>query len=204
LGLPPTGFVFCCFNTAYKILPATYTGWMRILNAVPGSVLLLYAGNETAESNLHVQGRRHGVDPRRIIFAERLPSAEYLARYRAADLFLDTFPYNGGTTASDALWVGLPVLTRAGEAFSSRIAASLLAAMDVPELITSTQAEYERRAIELAESPARLAEIRGKLARSRNSSSLFDSPRFARTLEAAYIAIHDRYQAGLPPDHIWL
>lgn len=204
LGLPPIGFVFCCFNTSYKILPATFAGWMRILMAVPGSVLLLYAGHETAEMNLRASAGHHGVDPARLVFAKRLPPAEYLARHRAADLFLDTLPYNAGTTASDALWAGLPVLTLAGQSFASRIAASLLTAIGVPELITSTQQQYERLAIELSLNPGRLAQIRAKIQDNRLSSPLFDTPRFARNLEAAYIAIHDRYQAGLSPDHIKL
>jgi predicted O-linked N-acetylglucosamine transferase (SPINDLY family) len=204
LGLPPTGFVFCCFNTSYKILPATFAGWMRILGAVPGSVLLLYAGYEAAEMNLRTQAGQHGVDPGRLVFGKRLPPAEYLARYRAADLFLDTLPYNAGTTASDALWAGLPVLTLAGESFASRIAASLLTAIGVPELITSTQQQYEQLAIQLSLNPHRLAQIRAKIRDNRLSSPLFDTPRFARSLEAAYVAIHDRYQAGLSPDHLRL
>jgi predicted O-linked N-acetylglucosamine transferase (SPINDLY family) len=202
LGLPPKGFVFCCFNTSYKISPKTFAGWMRILKAVPGSVLLLFANHEAIETNLRAQAVRHGVDPRRLVFGERLPPAEYLARYRAADLFLDTLPYNAGTTASDALWAGLPVLTLTGEAFASRIAASLLSAIGVPELITSTQQQYEQLAIELALNPQRLARIRTRIQDNRLTSPLFDTPQFARNLEAAYTAIHDRYQAGLPPDHI--
>jgi predicted O-linked N-acetylglucosamine transferase (SPINDLY family) len=204
LGLPPKGFVFCCFNTSYKISPATFAGWMRILDAVPGSVLLLYANHEAIETNLRAQAARHSVDPRRLVFGERLPPAEYLARYRATDLFLDTLPYNAGTTASDALWAGLPVLTLTGEAFVSRTAASLLTAIGVPELITSTQQQYEQLAIELALNPQRLARIRSRIQDNRLTSPLFDTPQFARNLEAAYTAIHDRYQAGLPPDHIRL
>jgi predicted O-linked N-acetylglucosamine transferase (SPINDLY family) len=204
LGLPEKGFVFCCFNSSYKISPKTFAGWMRILKAVPGSVLLLYANQKTAETNLRAHSVRHGVDPQRLVFGERLPPAEYLARYRAADLFLDTLPYNAGTTASDALWAGLPVLTLTGEAFASRIAASLLSAIGVPELITSTQQQYEQLAIELASNPQRLAGIRTRIQDNRLTSPLFDTPLFARNLEAAYTAIHDRYQAGLPPDHIRL
>jgi predicted O-linked N-acetylglucosamine transferase (SPINDLY family) len=204
LGLPSTGFVFCCFNTSYKISPATFAGWMRILKAVPESVLLLYAGHATTENNLRTYAARHGVGPQRLVFGARLPPAEYLARYRAADLFLDTRPYNAGTTASDALWAGLPVLTSTGESFASRIAASLLTALGVPELITSTQRQYEQLAIELASSPQRLAQIRAKVQDNRLGSPLFDTPRFARNLEAAFTAIHDRYQAGSAPDHIRL
>ena len=201
LGLPSAGFVFCCFNTSYKISPATFAGWMRILKAVPASVLLLNADNEAMQTNLCAHAAQHEVDPRRLVFSWRLPPAEYLARYRAADLFLDTLPYNAGTTASDALWAGLPVLTLTGNSFASRIAASLLTALGVPELITSTQQQYEELAIELSLNPQRLAQIRAKVRENRLSSSLFDTPEFARNLEAAYAAIHDRYQAGLPPDH---
>jgi predicted O-linked N-acetylglucosamine transferase (SPINDLY family) len=154
--------------------------------------------------NLRTQAGQHGVDPGRLVFGKRLPPAEYLARYRAADLFLDTLPYNAGTTASDALWAGLPVLTLAGESFASRIAASLLTAIGVPELITSTQQQYEQLAIQLSLNPHRLAQIRAKIRDNRLSSPLFDTPRFARSLEAAYVAIHDRYQAGLSPDHLRL
>jgi predicted O-linked N-acetylglucosamine transferase (SPINDLY family) len=174
---------------------------MRILKAVPASVLLLNADNEAMQTNLCAHAAQHEVDPRRLVFSGRLPPAEYLARYRAADLFLDTLPYNAGTTASDALWAGLPVLTLTGNSFASRIAASLLTALGVPELITSTQQQYEELAIELSLNPQRLAQIRAKVRENRLSSSLFDTPEFARNLEAAYAAIHDRYQAGLPPDH---
>jgi predicted O-linked N-acetylglucosamine transferase (SPINDLY family) len=202
LGLPSAGFVFCCFNTSYKISPRTFAGWMRILTAVPGSVLFVYAGDENSATNLRAQAVRHDVDPLRLVFGGRLPPAEYLARYRAADLFLDTFPYNAGTTASDALWAGLPVLTLTGEAFASRIAASLLMAIGIPELITTEQQEYEQVAIELALNPRRLIDIRAKIQHNRLTSPLFDTPRFARNLEAAYTAIHDRYHAGSPPEHI--
>ena len=202
LVLPRSGFVFCCFNTSYKILPATFAGWMRILDSVPGSVLFLYARHEAARANLRAQARRHGVDPQRLVFGERMELPEYLARYRTADLFLDTLPYNAGTTASDALWAGLPVLTLSGEAYVSRTAASLLTAVGAPELITSTQQEYELLAIELALNPQRLREIRTKIQNNRLTSPLFDTARLARNLEAAYTIVHDRYLAGLPPDHV--
>jgi predicted O-linked N-acetylglucosamine transferase (SPINDLY family) len=202
LGLPSSGFVFCCFNTNYKILPGTFAAWMRILKQVPESTLLLYAGYDAVKSNLRRQAVQQEVDPRRLIFAERLQPPEYLSRYRAADLFLDTWPYNGGTTASDALWAGLPVLTLAGEAFASRVAASLLNAIGLPELIATTPQQYEELAIELASNPRRLAQITSRLRENRLSSALFDTPRFTRNLEAAYTAIHDRYQAGLAPEHV--
>ena len=204
LGLPPTGFVFCCFNNNYKILPGTFEGWMRILQRVAGSVLFLYAGNERAASNLRQEAARRGGDAGRLVFGKRLPVPEYLARYRAADLFLDTLPYNAGTTASDALWAGLPVLTCAGDAFASRVAASLLHAIHLPELITSTQEEYENLAVELATNPQKLGQIRQQLANNRLTTPLFDTPRFTKHLEAAYTKMYARYQADLPPEHIYI
>jgi predicted O-linked N-acetylglucosamine transferase (SPINDLY family) len=202
LGLPANGFVFCCFNSSFKILPKTFASWMRILKAVPSSVLFIFANHPATETNLRAHAASHGVDSHRLVFGKRLPPEEYLARYRTADLFLDTQPYTAGTTASDALWAGLPLLTLTGESFSSRTAASMLAAIGAPELITSTQQQYEQLAIELASSPQRLATIRAKIQDNRLSSPLFDTPRFARNLEAAYTAIYDRYQSGLPPDHV--
>lgn len=202
LGLPKTGFVFCCFNGNFKITPDTFESWMRILARVPDSVLFLYAGNAAAQGNLRKAARRSGIEADRIVFGGRLPSPEYLARYRAADLFLDTLPYNAGTTASDALWAGLPVLTRVGEAFAARIAASLLEAVGLPELITATQDEYETLAIDLAANPSRMAELKHRLARNRNAAPLFDTHRFTRTLESAFAQIYERCQADLPTDHI--
>jgi predicted O-linked N-acetylglucosamine transferase (SPINDLY family) len=202
LGLPERGCVFCCFNGSYKIHPETFASWMRILQRVPGSVLLLVSGDEAVALNLRGQAARQGVDPQRLIFAGRLPPPEYLARYRTADLFLDTLPYNAGTTASDALWAGLPVLTLAGNAYAGRVAASLLTAVGLPELVTKTRAEYEDLAFELAMNPPRLARLKETLARNRLTSALFDTGRFARNLEAAYLSIHDRHQAGLPPDDV--
>ncbi len=198
LGLPASGFVFCCFNNNFKITETTFSGWMRILDRVAGSVLFLYAENETAKQNLQKAAEARGVSADRLIFGKTLAYVEYLARFRAADLFLDTLPYNAGTTASDALWAGVPVLTCIGEAFASRIAASLLTAIGLPELITSTQAEYEALAIELASHPEKLAALKAKLAQNRQTTLLFDSQRFADHLEAAYTEIYQRYQADLP------
>jgi predicted O-linked N-acetylglucosamine transferase (SPINDLY family) len=202
LGLPPAGFVFCCFNSTYKITPDTFDSWMRILRSVPGSVLLLLGGRESLESNLRREAGERGIDPQRIVFGARLPPPEYLARYRAADLFLDTLPYNAGTTASDALWTGLPVLTCTGETFASRIGASLLQAVGLPELITSTREQYERLAVELASHPESMASLRAKLAGDLRTKPLFDTAAFARHLEAAYARMADRYHAGLAPEHI--
>jgi predicted O-linked N-acetylglucosamine transferase (SPINDLY family) len=202
LGLPETGFVFCCFNNNYKILPSAFDGWMRILNAVEGSVLFLYADNGWAKANLIAEASLRGVDSARLVFGGRIPREEYLARYRVCDLFLDTFPYNAGTTASDALWTGLPILTRMGRSFASRVAASLLNAIGLPELITNTQEEYETLAIELAMNPQKLADIKLKLAHTRLTTPLFDTPLFTKNLESAYTKMYERYQNDLGPDHI--
>jgi predicted O-linked N-acetylglucosamine transferase (SPINDLY family) len=177
---------------------------MRILKAVEGSVLFLYAGSELVQSNLRREAAARGVDAQRLVFSGRLPLPEHLARYRAADLFLDTLPYNAGATASDALWAGLPVLTCTADAFASRVAASLLTAIELPELITATASEYESAAIALAERPAYLQDIRGRLAASRATTLLFDTARFTQHLELAYLQMYDRDQAGLPPDHIFI
>jgi predicted O-linked N-acetylglucosamine transferase (SPINDLY family) len=163
LGLPAAGLVFCCFNTSYKISPEIFAGWMRILGEVPGSVLWLLGGTGSTEANLRAAAQRHGVEAARLVFGGRLPFPEYLARFRAADLFLDTLPYNAGTTASDALWAGLPVLTCMGTAFAARVAGSLLTALELPELITTSLAEYEHAAIELARDPSRLEALRQRL-----------------------------------------
>lgn len=203
MGLPRTGIVFCCFNRSFKISPATFDAWMQILKRVEGSVLWLSEGNPTAVSNLRDHAARRGVDPQRLIFAQQIPSmAEHLARHRAADLFLDTLPYNAHTTACDALWAGLPVLTCAGEAFAGRVGASLLTAIGLPELITTTWAQYQDLAVRLATNPAELAMLRQKLAHNRNQTLLFDTARFARHLESAFVRISERWRANLPPDHI--
>jgi predicted O-linked N-acetylglucosamine transferase (SPINDLY family) len=202
LGLPPAGFVFCCFNSSYKITPDTFDGWMRILRRVPDSVLLLLGGNEALERNLRRQAQEKDIAGERIVFGGRLGAPEYLARYRTADLFLDTLPYNAGTTASDALWAGLPVLTCKGEAFAGRVGASLLTAVGLPELIASTRAEYEELAVALAADSERLAGIKTTLAGKLRTAALFDTAASVRHLEAAYATMHNRYHAGAPPDHI--
>ena len=202
LGLPDAGFVYCCFNNNYKITPATFDSWMRILQQVTNSVLFLYAETESVKFNLKKAAITRGIASDRLIFGNRLAPPDYLARFRTADLFLDTHPYNAGTTASDALWAGLPVLTFMGEAFASRMAASLLNAIQLPELITSSREDYEALAIEFARNPQRLQQIRQKLARNRLSTPLFDTRTFTRHLESAYYKIYERYLAGLPPEHI--
>jgi predicted O-linked N-acetylglucosamine transferase (SPINDLY family) len=204
-GLPDVGFVFCCFNAVAKITPHTFAGWMRILARVPGSVLWLSAANPTAQRNLRREAADRGVVADRLIFAPRLASlAAHLARHRAADLFLDTLPYNAHTTASDALWAGLPVLTQLGETYAGRVAASLLTAIGLPELITSTQDRFEALAIELAADPVGLAHLRERLAQNRLTTPLFDTRRYARDLEAGYDSIHARYQSGMPPEDLWV
>jgi len=204
LGLPEHGFVFCCFNNNFKILPATFAAWMRILKAVEGSVLWLFQDNPWAVENLKKEALDHGIDASRLIFAEKMPLPEHLARHRQADLFLDTFPYNAHTTTSDALWAGLPVLTLMGQSFASRVAASLLNAIGLPELITTTPEAYEALAIELAKHPEKLQALKQKLASNRLTTPLFDTPQFTKDLEQAYVQMYQRYQADLMPEHLFL
>ena len=201
-GLPERGFVFCCFNNNYKILPAVFSAWMRILAKVEGSVLWLLEDNEIAAANLRKEAAARGINPTRLVFAKRLPLSEHLARHRCADLFLDTLPYNAHTTASDALWAGLPVLTSLGGTFAGRVAASLLHAIAVPELITASLPDYEQLAVALASNPAKLAGIKQKLADNRLTTPLFDTARFTRHIEAAFSAIYAQFRAGGTPDHI--
>ena len=202
VGLPADGFVFCCFNNAYKITPATFDTWMRILRRVTGSVLWLVEESETASNNLRRTAERAGVNAARLIFSPRVPTPEHLARHRLADLFIDTLPCNAHTTASDSLWAGLPVLTCAGGSFPARVAASLLNAIELPELVTTTLAEYEDLAVELAGNPSRLTELTDRLRRNRLTTPLFDTAAFAVHLEAAYIRMYERYIEGLAADHI--
>ena len=204
LGLPEHGFVYCCFNNSYKITPEVFDGWIRILNAVEHSVLWLFADTAEAMDNLRKEAKQRGMDPQRLVFAGAIGFDDYLARYRMADLFLDTLPYNAGTTASDALWVGLPLLTRIGESFAGRMAASLLNAIGLPELITDTQVQYESLAIELARNPVKLSGLKEKLQQNRLTTPLFDTELYTRNLETAYRAMYERYQADLPPEHIYL
>lgn len=198
-GLPEAGFVFCCFNNNYKIIPETFEVWMRLLARVPGSVLWLLSSNPVATRNLRSEAGRRGIAPERLIFAPQTRVDEHLARHRLADLFLDTVPYNAHTTASDALWAGLPVLTLAGDAFAARVAASLLNAVGLPELITHSIGQYEELALRLAENATLLMDIRSRLARARTTCSLFDTDRFRRHIEAAYLTMWKRYQRGEPP-----
>ena len=202
LGLPASGFVYCCFNNNYKITPTTFDLWMRILLQVEGSVLWLLQDSADAAANLRREATLRGVDAQRLVFAQRLPQAQHLARQRAADLFLDTVPCNAHTTASDALWAGLPLLTCVTEAFNGRVAASLLKAMDLPELICSSPQTYEAIAVRLARNPAQLRALRQRLEQDRWSATLFDTSLFAVHIEAAYEKMMDRHNGGLAPDHI--
>ena len=200
-GLPETGFVFCCFNANYKITPDMFELWMRLLHQIDGSVLWLLESNQTAPLNLRREAAARGIAPDRVIFAPTVPTDEHLARQSLADLFLDTLPYNAHTTASDALWVGLPILTCLGTTFAGRVPASLLSAIDMPELITASLAEYEALALRLAEDASALASVRKKIMRNRPGSRLFDTNRFCRNLEAAYTTMWERQQRGEPPAH---
>ena len=204
LGLPATGFVFCCFNQNYKITPQVFDSWMQILQKVEGSVLWLLEDSATAIANLKNEAQVRGITPERLVFAKSLPLADHLARHQLADLFIDTLPYNAHTTASDALWAGLPVLTSIGETFPGRVAASLLKAVGLPELITYSQEEYVDLAIELANDPQRLRSIRNKLIENRSTTSLFDSTVFTKHIEAGYQKAYDQYHDGLPADHIFI
>ena len=202
LGLPERGFVFCAFNSSYKITPAIFDIWMRLLHAVQGSVLWLLSGNAAAQRNLRYEAVARGIPAERLVFAFHVGLADHLARHRQADLFLDNVPYNAHTTASDALWTGLPMVTCMGGSFASRVAASLLHAIGLPELIAKSLGEYEELAVKLATDSAMLAGIRIKLARNRTSHPLFDTDRFRQHIESAYTEMWERHRQGLPPDHI--
>jgi predicted O-linked N-acetylglucosamine transferase (SPINDLY family) len=202
MGLPEDGVVFCCFTNSNKISRDSFVNWLTILASVEGSVLWLIEDNPLASEHLRQLALEHKIDPVRLVFAQRLPLAEHLARHRLADLFLDTLPYNAHTRASDALWAGLPVLTCIGESFAGRVAASLLMAIGLPELITLNQAEYQQLAITLANDRQRLKSIRERLAVNRLSSPLFDSALFVRHIEVAYQLIYQRWLAGLLPAHL--
>ena len=199
-GLPADGFVYCCFNNAYKITPEIFASWMRILAAVPGSVLWLLANDSDSIARLRGAAEAERIDPARLVFGPSLPSAQHLARHRLADLFLDTLPYNAHTTASDALWAGLPVLTQMGQAFAGRVAASLLNAVGLPEMITRDAAAYEALAIALGRDPARAAALKAKLAAAIPTAPLFNTPRFTRHLESAYRVMWQRHATGLAPE----
>ncbi|WP_235398939.1 O-linked N-acetylglucosamine transferase, SPINDLY family protein [Sphingomonas sp. SRS2] len=202
MALPENAFVFACFNNSYKISADVFDIWMRLLGKVEGSVLWLLRANRWAEANLANEAARRGIDPARLIFADKLPPAEHLARQRLADMFLDTFAFNAHTTASDALWGGLPIVTKLGESFSARVAGSLLNAVGLPDLITDDEGDYERLALDLATHPEKLAAIRARLAARRLTAPLFDSARHTRHVEQGYVEAYRRHAEGLAPDHI--
>jgi len=198
-GLPQEGVTYCCFNNSAKFAPATFDLWMRILHAVPGSVLWLFADHPNAQGNLRKEAQARAIDPQRLVFAPRVDYPEHLARLALADVFLDTLPFNAGTTASDALWAGVPVVTRPGEAFAARMAGSLLHAIGMPGLIANTPQEYVALAVRLGSDPAFLAATKATLAANRATKPLFDTERFRRHIEAAYLAMWERTQRGEPP-----
>jgi predicted O-linked N-acetylglucosamine transferase (SPINDLY family) len=204
-NLPQEAFVFCCFNASYKINPVIFDSWMRILKATEDSVLWLSAQNHFAMSNLGKEAERRGIDPSRLIYAQRTELIEdHLARHNVADLFIDTAPYNAHTTLLDALWAGLPAVTCMGDSFASRVAASALNAIELPELITTHREQYESKAIELAARPTKLTDVKDKLRRGILSTTLFNTTRFAESLERAYTLAYENYCANLPLDHIYI
>jgi predicted O-linked N-acetylglucosamine transferase (SPINDLY family) len=202
LGLPSDAFVLCCFNNSYKITPDVFEIWMRLLSKVDGGVLWLFEGNAAAVEALRAEASQRGVSAERLVFAPRMDAADHLARHGVADLFLDTFPYNAHTTASDALWAGLPLVTRIGDTFAGRVAASLLKAVGLPELIAETAGDYEKLALELATNREKLATFKQRLDQNRLQCPLFDTALFTRHIEMAYRKMWERYRSGLGADHL--
>ena len=203
-NLPEDAFVFCCFNHNYKISPREFDIWMRLLGNVEGSVLWLLNSNVWAVMNLKKEAERRGIDPSRLIFAEKIPHAEHLARHKHADLFVDTFNYNAHTTASDALWTGLPVVTKQGRQFAARVAASLLTAVGLPELITESEEDYERLILNLAQDRQQLSAIKATLEENRRTEPLFDTQRYTRYLETGLIQAYQHYFCGSDCMDIWI
>jgi predicted O-linked N-acetylglucosamine transferase (SPINDLY family) len=195
-GLPDDAFVYCSFNNTFKFTPEVFGAWMRVLRQVPRGVLWLLADNDTARDNLRRAAVAAGVDPARLVFAPRVSPQEYLARFQCADLMLDTFPYNAGTTASDALWMGLPIVTWSGRSYISRMAGSLLTAVGLPDLIAETLPAYEKLAVDIGRAPARAASYRRYLAEHGRASPLFDVPRIVRDIEAAFESLARAARAG--------
>jgi len=198
LGLPEAGLVFCCFNQAYKFTPAVFDVWCQLLDQTPGSVLWLLR-NEQAEGNLRREAMQRGIAPHRLVFAQDCPQAAHLIRLQQADLVLDTLPYNAHTTASDALWAGVPLVTCAGDTFASRVAGSLLQAVGLSELITYDLHDYAEKALTLAHDPSMLSALRAKLASRRQGAALFDVGAYTVDIEALFTAMWQRHQAGLAP-----
>ena len=204
MGLPEDSFIFCSFNNNYKITPTVFDSWMRILNRVENSVLWLFKTNDTAVKHLKREAEVRGVNSRRLVFASKLPVEEHLKRIQLADLFLDTLPYNAHTTASDALRVGLPLLTIMGKAFSSRVAASLLKTVNLQELIASDPNEFELIAIDIAKNPKKLQQLKSKLKDSLTTSTLYNSNLFTQQIESLYKMMYERSEGNLPPAHIYI
>ena len=202
MGLPEDGFVFCCFNSNYKISPAEFDIWMRLLGKVNGSVLWLLKSNRWAEQNLQREAEKRGIQANRLVFAEKLPHDQHLGRQKHADLFIDTFNVNAHTTASDALWAGLPIVTKLGQGFAARVAGSLLTAVGLTELITENEQDYEALILELATNPVKLANVREKLAVNRLSQPLFDTQQYTKHLEDAYQQAYQNYFEGKSPQTI--
>jgi len=204
LGLPEKGFIFCCFNNTYKFTPAIFDSWARILKQVKSSVIIIFVNNDLSKSNLAKEITLRGIDSSRLIFGDSLARPDYLARYRAVDLFLDTHPYNAGTTASDALRMGLPMITYIGKSYQARMGASILSAINLPELITTSIKEYESLAIELANNPDKFKIIKDKLFINIRKAPLYDTKLFTKNLESAYTTMYERYHQGLEPDYIYV
>jgi len=202
LALPTDAFVFCCFNNSFKITPDVFEIWMGLLGKIDGSVLWLLRSSESAAKSLRTEAGRKGIAGERLVFAEPMNLSDHLARHAAADLFLDTFYYNGHTTASDALWAGLPLVTRLGHTFADRVAASLLHAIGLPELVTRTSDEYEQLAFQLANDRDKLSLIKKRLADNRLTHPLFDTKLFTRHIENAYEKMWERHRMNLKPDHL--
>jgi protein O-GlcNAc transferase len=202
VGLPETGFVFCCFNVVNKITPTFFEIWMRLLSQVDGSFLWLLGSNDDAISNLREAAKKYGLDPARLIFAPPVTQDEHKSRLRLADLVLDTQPYNAHTTASDALLAGVPLVTCIGKSFAARVAAGILRAAQMPELITDNLQDYENLALKIAQTPELLKEMRDKLASNLNTCPLFDTDRFRRHLESAYITMLQRYENDERPSRL--
>jgi predicted O-linked N-acetylglucosamine transferase (SPINDLY family) len=198
-ALPETGVIFCCFNNNHKILPQVFDVWMRLLAGVDGSVLWLLEGNAVVRRNLMAEAEKRGISSKRLVFAPMVPLADHLARERLADVFLDTLPHNAHTTASDALWCGVPLVTCLGHTFAARVASSLLSAIGLPELITTSLGDYEALALNLARDPVLLSSLKIKLAGNRDVFPLFDTPRFTRYIEEGYRIMWERAEHGLPP-----
>jgi len=204
LGLPDAGFVFCCFNTNYKITSREFDIWMRLLDKTQGSVLWLQKSNNWSLANLKKEAQARGIDPSRLIFAVSCEYSEYLIRLSKADLFLDTFNFNAGAMANDALWCGLPVLTKQGQSYAARMASSLLRAIDLSELIATNEEDYEELALDLATNPNRLETIKAKITVNKESTPMFDTERFTRNIETAYAQMYSRHFSGEPIDNLYI